>query len=35
MDIKEVNTKNTKNVENFKDKFQEYVLRNILIKNIY
>lgn len=28
MDIKKVNTKNTENVENFKDKFQEYVLRN-------
>ena len=28
MNIKKVNTKNTENVENFKDKFQEYVLRN-------
>ena len=28
MDIKKVNTKNTENVENFKDKFQQYVLRN-------
>ena len=28
MDIKKVNTKNTENVENFKDKFQEYMFKS-------